>query len=495
MIILINPNLVVQRSDPFTTGIVYMPIGLAYIAASLRAANIPVKVIDAFAEQPYQARQNGNFLLLGLNHMEIIERIPDDTRAIFVYAINLINHLSTVEIVYAIKQSHPNIPVVVVENTQTVTAYSLHLVSREFYDAGADYILTGEGEHRAVRLAKALLSSELEKIKGIDGVGSQNFYNSPCDVITNLDNLPFPAWDLFPLQNYWKLRFAHGPQSTKSYLPLLTSRGCPFSCRFCVAPYANNQKWRSRSSQNVVDEIEFFVNKYNVQEFHIEDMNPTVSDQRIRDICNEILKRNLKIIWKIVAGTKVETIKNEETIDLMAKSGCKYISISPETGSSRLLELMHKPFDLKHALSIIKRMNQAGIYSQACFVLGFPDETDNDRQLTHALVRDLTRWGVDEIALFIITPVPGAAIYENFHGFEFLSELNFSPSWRTDYHKLNNFRLHLYTYFLLWKFIYHPFKILKQPLNFLRRNFNTKMEMIPYRALVYKYLDLFSKKK
>lgn len=488
MIVLINPNLVIQRNDPFTTGIVYMPVGLAYVAAALRRAEIPVKVIDAFGERPRQASAEGKFLAFGLTSDEVVELIPTNARAVFLHAINLTNHLSTLNILRAIKRKHPDLPVAILENTQAVTAYALRLVAPEFYENGADYVLTGEAEHRGVKLAQSLMNGERgNDLRELEGLGSSDFFNAPLGTIRELDDLAFPAWDLFPLENYWNLRFAHGPQATDRYLPLLTSRGCPYPCEFCVVPATNNQKWRARSAQNVVDEIESWVRKYQVREYHIEDLDPTISDQRIRDICQELLRRRLDVTWKIVAGTKVETIRNEETIDLMAKAGCRYISISPETGSPRLLKLMRKPFDLKHAVRLVKRMNEVGIRSQACFVLGYPGETEEDRAMTRNLVRELTREGVDEIALFIITPVPGSAIYDQLQGYNSLSELNFSPTWREDYRRLSSFRLGLYTRFLFWKLRYHPLKLLRQPVNFLRRRFETKMEMVPYRAMVFKW--------
>jgi len=490
MIVLINPNLVVQRSDYFTTGIVYMPLGLAYVAAALRREEIPVKVIDAFGERPRQARHEGKFLALGLTYAEVVELIPADARAIFIYAINLTNHLSTLSILKAIKRKYPDLPVVILENTQAVSAYALRFVAPEFHENGADYVLTGEAEHRGVRLARSLMNGERDDgLRDLDGLGSSDFFNAPLGAIGELDDLAFPAWDLFPLENYWNLRFAHGPQEKDRYLPLLTSRGCPYPCEFCVVPATNNQKWRARSAQNVVDEIEGWVRKYQVREFHIEDLDPTISDKRTREICQELLRRRLDVTWKIAAGTKVETIRSEETIDLMAEAGCRYISISPETGSPRLLKLMRKPFDLKHAVRLVKRMNQVGIRSQACFVLGYPGETEEDLIMTRNLVRDLTQEGVDEIALFIITPVPGSAIYNQMQGYNSLSELNFSPSWREDYRRLSRFRLGLYTRFLFWKLRYHPLKLLRQPVNFLRRRFETKMEMAPYRAAVFKRLD------
>lgn len=490
MVVLINPNLVVQRNDPFTTGIVYMPIGLAYIASSLRDAGFQIKVIDAFAERPSQVRRKGNFLILGLTFDEVVKEIPHDSQVIFVYAINLTNHISTVGIVQAVKQRFKHLPVVVVENTQAVTAYALSYVADEFYKAGADYILTGEGEQRAIRLVQVLINGTKEDLKKIDGLGSREFYNAPAGNIPDLDNLPFPAWDMFPLKNYWSLHFAHGPLTTKRYLPLLTSRGCPYPCRFCVIPKTNNRTWRKRSAKNVVDEIEYFVRTYKVREFHIEDVDPTISDKRIREICYEILDRGLNIIWKIVSGTKVETIRNEETVDLMAKAGCRYISISPESGSPHVLRLMNKPFNLAHAEHLAAYMSRAGIRLQVCFVLGFPGETEEDLQMTWNLVRKLTRQGIDEIVLFIITPVPGSAIYDSFTGYESLSELNFSPTWRKDYERLNRFRLRLYRHFLFWKLLYHPLKFFRQPFNFLLRRFETKMEMVPYRAMVFKWWSI-----
>jgi radical SAM superfamily enzyme YgiQ (UPF0313 family) len=483
---LVNPNLVVQRNDPFTTGIVYMPISLAYLAGTLRAGEHDLTVVDAYAGDPHKGRKQGQFTIFGLAEDQVCERIPADTEVVFVYAINLTNHLSTLALVKAIKHRLPQAKLVVLENTQAVTAYALSLVAPEFYAAGADYVLTGEAEPRAPRLLAALQAADGAALQAIDGLGSADFYSPPAGYMqeTELSSLPFPAWDLFPLENYWKLGFAHGPLSTRKYLPLLTSRGCPYPCGFCVVPATNSQKWRARTAANVVDEIDHFVKTLDVHEFHIEDLDPTISDPRIREICEEMIRRDLRITWKIAAGTKVETMRSEETIDLMARAGCRYISISPETGSPRLLRLMRKPFDLDHAVRMVKRMSADGIRSQACFVLGYPGETDEDLQMTWNLVKDLTRVGVDEIALFIITPVPGSSIHEQFSGYSTLSELNFSPTWRADFKKLSRFRFKLYVNFLLWKLRYHPLKLLRQPFNFLLRRFETKMEMVPYRALL-----------
>lgn len=493
-VVLINPNLVVQKNDPFTTGIVYMPLALAYVAAALREQNFSPVVIDAFAENSHQAHRWNHYLLMGLTPQQILHRIPASTQAIIIYAINLNNHLSTLHILQAVKQAHPTVPILILENTQSVTGYALSLVAHQFYEAGADYIVTGEAEERCGQILKALQIQYISSIKDMAGVGTKDFYNSPSAPVQNLDAVPFPAWDLFPLKNYWQLGFAHGPLTSKKYLPLLTSRGCPYPCRFCVIPTTNNLKWRARSAKNVVDEIQSTSEKYGVKEFHIEDLNPTINDERIREICREIIRRNLKITWKIAAGTKAETMHGQETLALMAQAGCRYISISPETGSPRILKAMNKPFDLEHALNLIAQMKKLKILSQVCFVLGYPNETDQDRRETQKLIEHFTRLGVDEIALFTITPVPGSAIYKEFSGYQGLWELTFTPVWRDDFENLQHWRLKLYQTFLFGKLWYFPWKVLRQVGNFITRRFETKMEMVPYRAWVWTWAGILAKK-
>lgn len=488
MIVLVNPNLTLQRADMFTTGIVYMPVGLAYFAAALRSRGFPCCVIDAFGERPNAYYCDDRFMTRGLTPEQVAERLPADTTAIVLYAINLTYHRSLAAIAAALRRRFPSTPLIVMENTQAVTAYSLRRVQEELYAMGVDYIITGEAEERGVRLITALRDGATpEAVAAIDGIGFRRdgctHYSPPAAPIADLDALPFPAWDLFPLQNYWKLKYAHGPFETSRYLPLLTSRGCPYPCRFCVIPETNDVKWRARSARNVVDEIEAHHDRFGVREFHIEDVDPTVSDKRTREICEEIIRRQIDVIWKLAAGTKVETLRDEETIALMARAGCRYISISPESGSPRILKAINKPFDIAKAVRLIAKMNEVGIRSQACFVLGFPGETDDDRRMTWNLVHDLVRAGVDEIALFIIAPVPGSAIFDQYSGYGDYSELTFSPAWRGDYRELNAFRIRLYRQFLWWKLRYRPAKLARQPLNFLLRRFETKMEMTPYRAL------------
>ena len=490
--IFINPQLVVQKNDKFTTGIVYMPITLAYAISNFKKANIKTKLIDLYGRNPTKCSKENNHLIFGEKVEDIDENEFENADCIFINANQVGNHISILNIIKFLKNKYKEIPISILENSQAVTAYSLSKIKDEFLKLGCDFILIGDLENVTVKLYKNL--NNFEYLKTLNGIITKSFCNDKIDFVSDLNDLPFPAWEDFPLENYWKLGYSHGPLSDKKYLPMLSSRGCPYPCNFCVVPKTNERKWRSRSPENVVKELEYFKDKLGVTEFHFEDLNPTVNDKRTKELCNLLIEKNLKISWKMVAGTKVESIKDLETVRLLKKSGCNYISISPESGSKDLMKEINKPFNYEHAIKIIKEMKKNKIFSQACFVIGYPGEKKIDLKKTKNMIFNLTKIGIDEIAIFIITPVPGSKIYENFEGFETLSNLTFSPIWRNDYKSLNIIRLQMYSIFLITKFIFHPIRVFKQALNFFNKSFNTKMEMVPYKVLKLKSFENNAKK-
>jgi radical SAM superfamily enzyme YgiQ (UPF0313 family) len=485
----LNPNTIFLKSDPFTTGIVYMPIGLAYAVAVAKNRNIQFQVLDTFGLSPKQSRLSQDFVYLGLNPEETISRIQPDVELVIIYANQLTNTKSIVEIIEEIKSNLIDVKICIMENTQAVTSYNLEVVASDFFNLGVDGIIVGEIEESLEELVKHFDKKfeDNTRIQGLILKNDSEETKRSSSFISNLDKLPFPAWEEFPLENYWNLGYGHGPVHSNRYLPILTSRGCPYPCGFCVVPSTNLRKWRARSPENVVDEIEFFKKKFQVSEFHVEDLDPTINDTRTKNFCKLLIERNVGINWKIVAGTKVETIKNKETVELMAKSGCVYISISPESGSAEVLKKMNKPFDLIRALEVSKECIKNKIKIQACFVLGYPGETKSDLRKTGRLIRKLSIFGIDEIALFVISPVPGSSIYQDFDLQNVnLSQLNFSPTWREDFKKLNSIRLFLYIQFILIKAIFHPIKIIHNIYGFFTKKFQTKMEMTPFRALEYR---------
>ncbi|MBS3132997.1 radical SAM protein [Candidatus Woesearchaeota archaeon] len=482
MIALINPNIVMQKDDLFGTGIPYLPVELAYVAASLRAKKIPFKLIDSFGLNPKQVTRQDSQFVQGLNTAQVISEIPPDTSHVVVYCGLVVTFRRITGIISAVKAMFPKATVICIENTQQVTAFSVKEASPALFVAGADIIMIGDPE---LRIIDVVSGKPLKNIKGLIFKNKGKIAGTKVEDIflKDVDKLPFPAWDLFPLRNYWKLGYSHAPLTSGKYIPLLTSRGCPFGCRFCVIPATNMRRWTGRSAKNVVDEMEHWIKTFGVSEFHIEDLNPTIRKERMVEISNEILKRNLKVSFKFGAGTKIETL-DEQTIDWLAKAGLTYLSCSPESGSPKVLKAMDKPFNHQRALELLKRLNKNRVTTQACFVLGYLNETDEDRKLTQKYIKELVKAGVDEVALFIMTPIPGTYTFDKVEkNYDNYSQLTFSPKWRADYRKLSSFRVRTYMKFLLWKMRYHPLKLFKQFLNFLTGRFNTKMEMTAFRWL------------
>lgn len=482
---LINPPLISKKNDPHT-GLIFMPFMLAHLLSYLKQCGAQTQLIDGLGENPWKFSDFGKMQIQGLTLEEIVTKIDPESEVCFFYFGGIVAYSGIVTLLQNIKQKFPKMICILVENAQAVTAPSLKKDAGHFLDLGFDILLYGDVEKPAGIVLEHL--SERKALPEIDGLifkrsDGSVFIGEGLPIDSDLDQLPFPAWEDFPLKNYWKIGYAHGPMEGP-YLPLLTSRGCPVNCRFCSIPGTNKRRWRSRSPKNVCDELQYFSEKLGVTEFHLEDVNPTVNNNRIVEFCEEILRRNLKIRWKIVAGTKIETMKLE-TIPLMAKAGCTFIGFAPETGSQELLKKMNKPFNHELALKMVKSMHEHRITAQAVFVLGFPEETKSDVVETAKYIRKLAFAGVDEIAQYIIVPMPGSAIFDQIKGYENYSDITFSPTWRADYKSLDFRRKKQYLVFLFWKTLLFPNKIVQNIANVFRRKFKTKMEQALYRVTLW----------
>ena len=153
--------------------------------------------------------------------------------------------------------------------------------------------------------------------------------------------------------------------------------------------------------------------------------------------------------------------------------------------SDDILKSMKRGLNQQGIRNRISRLRLAvpNIAIRTTLIVGYPGETIDDLKKTRKMIFDLTKRGVDEIAVFIVTPIPGSKIYEKFDGFNTLSNLTFTPTWRKDYKMLSKERLIMYSIFLSTKIIFHPIKIFRQILNFFSKKFDTKMEMVPYKVL------------
>lgn len=483
-IVIINPPLVTEAADPLGSGIPYLPVLLAQLAGKLRG-EFPVTVLDAFGAAPEQAARRGRFLLQGLDWAAAERQLPVGVRAAVFYLGTVAATGVLKDWVARFKAVAPETPAIVIENSQGVIGCSLELLADELLAAGADYLVLGESEERVPELLRRLAAASPPRLEGLDGLirrgpGGAKQVAPATRVIEDLDALPAPAWDLFPLAGYWRIGYAHGPMSGP-YLSLLSSRGCPYRCGFCSVPVMNRGAWRARSAAGVVEEMARGAAAFGVRDFQWEDPNPTASERRMLEIAAAIRERRLDVRWKLVSGIKLETL-GPEALDALRAAGCDYLSFSPESGSPRVLAAMNKKFDHAHGLAMTRRLRRLGIRSQACFVLGHPGEAAEDVRLTERYIRELVRAGLDEIALFILTPMPGTRTYGELGGYAEVSELTFAPVWRADYPALARTRDRIYRRFLFWKLRYQPLRLAAYAWELLTRRFTVKATMNIYRV-------------
>ena len=474
----IVPPVVVHNLDPHT-GIPFLPHMAAYLTASINSFGYDVNVIDCFGENSHHRKIYNQFMVLGLDESQTVSKLDKDVKICFIYC-KVIEDLFAVEkIVKKIKELRPEIKVCLFENIQTTNSFSLKKIVDYLFNSGCDLTIFGEPERRVDDIIKCLSENKnLDKIPGIAYLDDEKVkINENEKFNDDLDNLPFPLWEKFNMEGYWKIGFAHAPiKKNKKFLPILSSRGCPYRCKFCVSPTLN-PNWRKRTPKSVVDEMEYLHQNLDIDDFHFSDLDPTVNEKRIVEMCKEIISRNLKFEWKLAQGTKMETIKNESTLKLMKDAGLTFFSFSPESGSVELMKKLNKPFDYNHALKMTSHLNKLNIKTQACFIAGTPPETEKDRKESLDYVKKLIKNGLDEIAVFIYSPIPGSYFADQIGGFKHYSELTRSPKWRKDYRIVNSFRIRMYLTFFLYKMIYSPKKIIQEIYRIITRNFSTKMEM------------------
>lgn len=481
---LVSPRLAIQKGDFLGSGVPYWPLELVTLAAFLRERGEEVEVHDLFGMGPTRLEDVGDHYLQGVSIDVALKQARIVSPEIFIlYAISYMSHAELLEMVKWIRHSYTGSKICVLENSQAVTAYSLQRVAKDFLGAGADYMLCGEAyfnweEIRALLCRSVGATIPVNVIAEPGQMTVQRLYGKSA-------RYPVPAWDLIDLSGYWNLPYSHGPKK-KRYLPLLTSRGCPYPCDFCVVPETNGRRWRGNTPEDVVAEILYLRDRFGVRDFQVEDLNPTVQAKRWESICNLLIERDAGIRFYFVSGTKAETVP-VGLIPLYARAGLRYLSISPESGSADLMKVIGKPFDYEHGVLLIAECRRFGIRTQACFVIGHPGETDESLDASAGYLKRLIRVGLDEVAVFVIAPFAGSALHAaNTISSNGESLVSFSPKGRTNYEKLEAARKRLIKCFFVGK-LKKGLDLWAQGIRAVLGDPQTKMENLPRRVLyIYK---------
>lgn len=486
-ITLIRPPVVHLKAD-FYGSIPGIPAGLAYLAASVRGAGHSVEIIDGYGLAPrrfYSFRRR--YRARGLTPPEIARLTPSDSVAgVSVHCAG--EHSMALALVRELKACIPSRPVV-------VGGYHATFVPELFINGGADYVVMGEGEQR---LPELLSRMELDRDTGdMEGVASrEGVVERRRKYTADLDAQPFAAVELLPLENYWKLGYGHGPvMRGVRYMNILTSRGCPYRCSFCQAPGMSGGNWLSKSASRVLEEIRWHRESLGVTDFHIQDENFSIDRDRVRKICEGLIRDGPDITFCFPSGLKMETL-DEELLRLMIRAGMRYFSLSPESGSSRVLELMNKTADIDRVPRLVSLAADSGVAVCCFFVAGTPGETDEDRRDTRRFVRRLARSGVEEVVMPIMTPFPATPAMDEpeLQGFSEMDQLCFSPLWRKDYRSLDRFRRITYLHFYSVRIFRHPLRFLALLGRVITGRCRTKGEMTA-RRILRDFLDTLASRK
>ena len=364
-------------------GVVAPSLGIGYMAAVLEEHGYDVDVLDASAlELTYD--EIGE---------EILKRNPD------IVSISALTPTIGVALDSAdkIKQVKPDTVVVLGGYHPTFEFKSV------LEEPSVDVVVRGEGEYTFLDLVRTIeMGGDLANVEGLafhDENDSSLVVTPDRPVIMDLDELPFPAFHLFPMEKYKILNI------TTNVATIITTRGCPMKCSFCSSAALHGDHLRRRSYQNVCDEIEVRLREQNIDTIAFMDDTFTLNKKFVRDFCAEIKRRNLKFWWGCTS--RVDTL-DEELLETMKEAGCITIFIGVESADQQMLEKMNKNITLSKTENAFRLARKVGIRTIASCVIGMPEDTKKSIANTIAFVKKLN----PNYALYsLATPYPGTRFY------------------------------------------------------------------------------------
>jgi radical SAM superfamily enzyme YgiQ (UPF0313 family) len=354
---------------------------MGYLAAVLEKNGYTVDVIDCQA------------LMISLDEFrtELSKRKPN---IVGITSITL-TYNSALKIAKIAKEVHPNC--VTVLGGPHVTFWDENALSE---CPSADIVVRQEGEYTLLELVQKLEAGKpIDDVLGTTCRKDGKIIKNPVrPLIENLDELPFPARHLWPLEELRKM---------EDIFYLTTSRGCTAWCDFCAAVRMFGRRYRMRSPESIVDELEYLNKTFNATKFTFCDDAFTIDQPRIEELCKEIKARNLKIVWN--CGTRVDKVTKELLIT-MKDAGCVSVWFGVESGSQEVLDVMHKGISTSQTITAIGWVRELGLTPVPNVLLGYPGETKESAWQTIKFVQKVSP---DNLAFYnIATPLPGTPMYD-----------------------------------------------------------------------------------
>ena len=395
----------------------FEPLGLMYLASYIRRfSNCEVKILDMSLRIKAEI-ENEKGLLKDVRYTD--ETLDSDINnfnpdLVGISSMYTIHAKGTHDIARAIKRIKKGTPVIV------GGAHASAIPEIMLEDNNIDAVVVGEGEQPLLEIVKRF--NDDTSMLGINGAVTRKDTNksgNPQLFIEDLDAIPLPARDLVDMKSYMWDRYNYRHSMSPPRAAIISSRGCPYNCIYCATHSVWKHTYRMRSPKKVVDEIDYLITTYGIREIMFWDDNLTLDKNRMIGICNEIIKRKIKIKWCTPNGVAISTL-DRELIAKMRESGCYKLTFGIDTGSDKTQEFIRKQYiDLGKAKEITRYCNRVGIWTHSTFIIGFPYETKKDilQTLSYALDCD-----ADMVTFFIATPYPGTEMYELYKKEGFLSK-------------------------------------------------------------------------
>ncbi|MBI4957716.1 MAG: B12-binding domain-containing radical SAM protein [Myxococcales bacterium] len=383
-----------------------LPLGLAYVAAAAREAGHLVRVVDAIALAPHETARDRDLLRIGAGPAEIAAAVPEDTEVLAIGCTFSFLWPLVRELVVALRARFPR--AFIVAGGEHLSA----LPERSLREAPLDLVAIGEGEETFVCVLAALErgARRCDDIAGVAFLRDGAYHATPRRArLRDIDRIAPPAWDLFDVASYNAHDFSLGMRLGFS-LPILATRGCPYSCTFCTSPDMWTTRWQARSPRLVVDEMASYVDRYGARSFPFHDLTAVVKRRFIVELCQEILARKLDVTWQLPAGTRCEAF-DAEVAELMVRAGCRYLAFAPESGSPEVRERLKKRFTEDTLYEAVRVAVPAGMHVSCYFIVGLPFDTRAGLGQTLAMVRRLAQLGVEDISAHYFHPAPGSELY------------------------------------------------------------------------------------
>ena len=384
-IVLLNPRLKTWSPN------VYVPLGIAYIAAILEQAGYSVEIIDLNVEKANDEDLQGkvtNADIVGITAM-------------------ITEYGEILRLVDIVKKASAEARVVLGGPLATTLPRELLQASR------ADFVVIGEGERTVVDLVSAIKYGDgFSKIKGIAyRNGNQIIITEPAEPTADLDTIPFPARHLLDMKRYLKNHFESLGLKIKEFgkiksTNIITSRGCSYSCTFCFKGMWG-YKWRGRSPENIVDEMELLYRRYGVNGFIFNDDTFVLDRKRIFKLCDLLKQRRLDVAWYCNGRVNLMT---KELLRAMYEAGCRGIAYGIESGNQQILDSMKKNITLDQVREVVKWTKEARINTCGYFMIGMLGETKTTIKETMAFARELE---LDFYGFSLTTPFPGTELYDS----------------------------------------------------------------------------------